>query len=181
MAEWAIAWLADRPGAVVIDVGAGSGAIGISVAVATSTRVIGIEPSSDALRYAIGNRDDLGGIELIRGNLADAIRGPVDLVLANLPYLRPDQVIGNANLHAEPVSALVSGDDGLDLIRALIADLPRILASNGAAIFEIDPSQTTAVSALLRAALPDVAVSVVADLAGLARFVAADRKRAMMR
>jgi release factor glutamine methyltransferase len=177
MVEWAAKWLSGKSGAIAIDVGTGSGAIGISVALASGARAIGIEPSSEAIRYAIRNRDRLAPIELIRGNLADPIRGPVDLVLANLPYLRPDQVIGNANLRAEPVSALVSGSDGLDLIRALIADLLRILARDGAAILEIDPSQSATVEELLKASLPDAETGVIADLAGLHRFVFADRSR----
>ncbi|MBA2247770.1 MAG: hypothetical protein H0W23_06550, partial [Chloroflexia bacterium] len=69
---------------------------------------------------------------------------------------------------------LDGGDDGLALVRALIADLPRVLAHNGAAGFELDPSQTAAVTALLRVTLPGTRVRTIRDLAGLPRHVIVD-------
>jgi release factor glutamine methyltransferase len=101
----------------------------------------------------------------------------VDLVLANLPYLRPDQVAANPDLASEPAIALVGGDDGLVPIRRLVADLSRILAPNGALGLEIDPSQAATVAALVANTLPGAAVSVRPDLAGLARHVVALRNR----
>jgi len=178
LVEWGAAWLIGRSHALAVDVGTGSGAIAIglsAIAPPGSLRgVIAVEPSFDALRWARMNRSRLApdmSIDFVRGSLVSALGGPIDLMLANLPYLTPEQVEENPDLAAEPSSALVSGRDGLDLIRALMADLPRVLASNGAAIFELDPSQADTIAALARATFEDATVSILADLAGLARCV----------
>jgi methylase of polypeptide subunit release factors len=115
-------------------------------------------------------------VHLVRGDLVAGLKGPVDLLLANLPYLRPDQRAGNPDLRVEPEIALVGGRDGLDAIRGLLADAPRVLATDGAIALEIDPSQVDAVVDLARAVLPDARPDVLRDLAGLDRIVVADRR-----
>jgi release factor glutamine methyltransferase len=95
--------------------------------------------------------------------------------VANLPYLRPDQREGNPDLRTEPEIALVSGADGLNAIRGLLSDAPRVLAADGAVALEIDPSQVEAVVNLARAVLPEARLDVLRDLAGLDRIVVADR------
>ena len=184
LVEWGATWLKGCLRALAVDVGTGSGAIAIglsALAPQESLRgVIAVEPSLDALRWAQMNRDRLAPdkpIEFVRGNLVSALAGPIDLVLANLPYLTPGQVDENPDLAAEPRSALVSGNDGLDLIRTLLDDLPRVLVTNGAAIFELDPSQADNVAALARATFADATVSILSDLAGLARCVTIERKQ----
>jgi release factor glutamine methyltransferase len=183
LVEWAQSWLQarPRPGAV-LDIGTGSGAIALALAAAlpmdAGRRVVAADASADALRYARRNRAALAldrRVALVRGDLAAWCGdGAAGLVLANLPYLTPEQAAGNPWLAAEPAEALVAGADGLDLIRRLIADLPRLLAPGGAAGFEIDPSQAETVADLLSATLPEATVRVVADLAGLARHVVAE-------
>jgi release factor glutamine methyltransferase len=110
-------------------------------------------------------------IALVRGSLLTWLRGPVDLILANLPYLRPQQIDGNPDLAAEPRQALDGGADGLALIRHLVADAPRVLAAGGALGLEIDSSQCEAVSRLVRHAFPAGDLRVLRDLAGLDRHV----------
>jgi release factor glutamine methyltransferase len=181
LVEWALAWMARRPTATVVDVGVGSGAIPLALAAAlgpawTGT-IITVDRFPEPLALAAANRTQLtlpNFVELVRGHLLAWCTGPIDLITANLPYLRPDQVIGNPMLAAEPVEALVSGADGLDLIRELIADAPRVLRADGACIVEIDPSQVETVTELLRAAFPTAAVAILPDLAGWSRFVTAD-------
>jgi release factor glutamine methyltransferase len=92
-------------------------------------------------------------------------------VLANLPYLTPGQISGNPDLSAEPRLALDGGNDGLDLVRSLIADLPRVLAPHGAAGLEVDPDQVDTVIDLLSSTFPEASVEVVSDLAGHRRHV----------
>ena len=181
LVEWAICWLNDHPGAVVVDVGAGSGAIAWSIAALAPTPVraiLAVEPFRDAVCWTARNRSRHAGAAttgLIRGDLVSPIARPVDLLLANLPYLRPEQRAENRWLAAEPDTALVGGDDdGLGLIRRLIGDAPRILRPGGAIALEIDPGQADAVADLLRAAWPRAAVSLVPDLAGWPRFALAE-------
>ena len=183
LVEWALGWLADRPGGAVVDVGTGSGAIALSLAALLPPqwggRIVAADVSAAALAVARENRDRLGlrdRAALVRGDLVAWCGGPVALLLANLPYLRPEQVAGNPALAAEPRLALVGGGDGLEPMRRLIADAPRVLAPGGALGLEIDPSQAAAVAGLIAAALPGARVEVRPDLAGLARHVVAETR-----
>lgn len=178
LVEWAADWL--RPGGRnrVVDVGTGSGAIALSLAHLLgndwSGSITGIDVSPDALVVAERNRAALGldaRVALRPGHLLQGEGEPFDLILANLPYLRPDQVDGNPDLAAEPRLALDGGVDGLEFIRDLLADAPRVLAPGGAIGLEIDPDQADAVPDLARAAVPDAAITVLHDLAGHARHV----------
>ena len=178
LVEWAADWL--RPGGrnQVVDVGTGTGAIALSLAHLLGTdwngTITGIDVSPEALQVAAQNRADLGldhRVELRPGDLLHDEDGPFDLILANLPYLRPEQVDDNPDLAAEPRLALDGGLDGLDLVRKLLADAPRVLANGGAIGLEIDPSQEHAVQDLALATFPEAAVTVLHDLAGHARHL----------
>ena len=178
LVEWAVDRLRRTGPATVLDIGTGTGAIACSVAAALPAvwpgQVVAADVSRVALAVARANRAALGladRVRLVRGDLATWCGGGISLVLANLPYLTPEQVEGNPWLAPEPRLALDGGPVGLDLIRRLIADLPRLLAPDGAAGLEIDPSQAGTVAALLRETLPRGRVAVVRDLAGLDRHV----------
>lgn len=177
---WALGWLADRSGSTVADIGAGSGAIAVSIAHGTPAarvgRILAADVSAAALGYARRNAaaHAPGRVRLVRGDLVGWCGGGrIDLLLANLPYLTPAQLAGNRDLRAEPALALVSGADGLDAIRRLAADLPRVLAGNGAAVIELDPRQAPSVAGLVAGVLPGARVEIGRDLAGWDRFVVA--------
>ena len=186
LVEWALQWLRHHPQAIVADIGTGSGAIGISVALhapaSWAGSLVASDISPDALAIAAANADRLlqpdrrRRYAVRRGDLTGVLDAPVDLLLANLPYLRPDQIAENTDLRHEPALALAGGDDGLDLIRRTIADLPRVLASGGAVGLEIDPVQADEVQHLLDCQMPDHQVAIVRDLAGDARHVVAEAR-----
>nr|MBA3450639.1 peptide chain release factor N(5)-glutamine methyltransferase [Chloroflexia bacterium] len=109
LVEWAIEWVRGRAGASVLDVGTGSGSIALSIAAAMSPgwlgRIVGSDVSSEAIAIAAGNRAQLGldhRVTLVQGSLVSWLTDRVDLLIANLPYLRPDQIAGNPQLAAEP-------------------------------------------------------------------------------
>ena len=179
LVEWAVQWLSQRPEATVVDVGTGSGAIAVGVALNTppTVSITAIDISDDALAVARANAERLcpERISFRKGDLLADCPGPIDLLLANLPYLRPDQIDDNRDLATEPRLALDGGQQGLELIERLIGQLSGRLATTGAAVLEIDPSQSAAVVDRLTAALADAKIAVHRDLAGLDRFVTAVR------
>jgi release factor glutamine methyltransferase len=158
----------------VVDVGTGSGAIAVTLAVrAPRLRVIATDVSAGALAVARANAAAHGAwIDFREGDLLAPLTQPVDIVAANLPYLREDELDRLAgdrtSLAFEPRVATVAGSDGLSVVRRAIVDLPRVLAADGAAFFECDPPQVEPIATLL-ATLG--AVDTLPDLAGLDRVV----------
>lgn len=183
LVEWGLRWLRSNPTANVADIGTGSGAIAVSMVHHADPEwtgsLIATDVSDAALQMATANADALlspekrPSLEFVNGSLTEPLTTPVDLLLTNLPYLTPDQIAENPDLIHEPRIALDGGDDGLDLVRRVIDDLPRILAPDGAVGFELDPSQSDEVQRLLAEALPNHQVEVVHDLAGDERHVVA--------
>lgn len=184
LVEWGLEWLKTRPNATVVDIGTGSGAIAISMVThadsAWAGKLIATDVSEEAIAIATANTDALlppdgrAELEFVHGSLTEPLTGPIDLLLTNLPYLTPEQMISNSALRHEPSLALDGGADGLDLVRLVITDLPRILAPEGAVGFEIDPAQSAEVQHLLTRVLPKHQVRVVHDLAGDERHVVAE-------
>ena len=77
-------------------------------------------------------------IEVHEADLTSSVDPPWDLIVANLPYIPTAdlEALPREVLH-DPPSALDGGPDGLDLVRRLVADLPRLLRPCGGAILEI--------------------------------------------
>jgi release factor glutamine methyltransferase len=189
LVEWALEWLRERPASLVADIGTGSGAIAIAIAAhvadSFSGRIIAVDTSAEALAIARDNADTLLPparrhlLEFRHGSLTAPLQEPVDFLLANLPYLTPEQIAENPDLDAEPRLALDGGPDGLVLVRQVIADLPRVLAPVGAAGFELDPAQARTVETLLRATFPEATTGIVHDLARLSRHVVLNRRESV--
>ncbi len=176
LVEWVAARVRAEPrwagGARIVDVGTGSGAIALSLAtLLPDARIVGVERSARALGYARTNRARLGltgRVGLVQGDLLGPI-GVVEVIVANLPYLRGDQA--HAGIAQEPAEALYAGEDGLDLYRAMMPQAARLLRAPGLLAAEIDPDHSAAMVALCRTSFPHATITVEQDLAGLDRFV----------
>jgi release factor glutamine methyltransferase len=135
------------PGARVHDVGTGSGAVALAMKSERPDLVVSAsDASSDAVDVACSNAARLE-LDVAFSVASGLPTGEYDLVVANLPYVREDEWDGLApeiRLY-EPREALVSGADGLDAIRDLIAASPRRLRL----ALEHSPSQAQSVRALL--------------------------------
>ncbi|MEA2386545.1 MAG: release factor glutamine methyltransferase [Thermoleophilaceae bacterium] len=148
-------------GARVHDVGTGSGAVALALKhERPDLEVSGSDVSADAVEVARANAASLGldvDFSVARG----LPPGRVDLVVANLPYVREDEwaELEPDITRYEPRAALVSGHGGLDAIRALASEAP----PGTRLALEHAPAQAAAVRALLEGA------ETVRDLAGRER------------
>jgi len=139
------------PGAVLVDLCCGSGAIGAALAAAVDrvdVHAADIDPV--AVRCA---RRNLPGHQVYEGDLdaplPRALRGRVDLIVANVPYVpsgEVDLMPPEAREH-EPLRALDGGADGLDLLRRVGALAPGWLAPGGHLLIETSLRQTAAATA----------------------------------
>ena len=156
--------------------------MGLSLAQATNPGHVKItlsDISPVALAYAKRNRSAFGldaRIDLVEGDLLSWTSGPWDLILANPPYLRSDQLDGNAEIAAEPRLALDGGRDGLKLIERLLEQAVSVVATTFAMLIEIDPDQADALLARASEQFPAADVIILPDLTGRARFVAIEHQ-----
>jgi release factor glutamine methyltransferase len=113
-----------------------------------------------------------GRVTLLHGDLLAPLAGPVDMIVSNPPYTILAEVEPNVRA-TEPWLALDGGPDGAAVYRRLLAHAPPYLRPGGAVLLEIGSWQGELVAGLVQAALPEAAVSVHKDLAGLDRVVVA--------
>jgi release factor glutamine methyltransferase len=167
---------------VAVDLGTGSGAIALSLAAERwpHVEVWGTDVSAEALAVARANLAGLGRrgavVRLVEGSwftaLPDELRGGVDVLVSNPPYVATIDALPTEVADWEPAGALLAGEDGLDDIRLIVADAPTWLAPGGTLLVEIGETQGPAVQALAEAAgLVDVRI--VPDLAGRDRVLLA--------
>ncbi|MCM2414501.1 putative protein N(5)-glutamine methyltransferase [Streptomyces sp. RKAG290] len=137
--------LAPSP-AVVVDLCCGSGALGAALAAAldeVELHASDVEPAAvRCARRNIGERGRVYEGDLF-APLPDSLRGRVDVLLANVPYVPSGDVPllpAEARVH-EPLVALDGGGDGLDVMRRVAADAPRWLAPGGSLLVETSERQ----------------------------------------
>lgn len=152
-------------GLLVADIGTGCGAIALALAALEPciSHIYAVDISADALEVARANGARYRQNALISwlaGDTLEPVPEPVDLIVANLPYLRdaPNEAAPDT-LRFEPHLALLSGPEGLDHIRKLVVQAPVKLRPGGTLVFALDDSQRPAVAQLLAAALPQVYVT----------------------
>jgi len=150
-------WI-DEPDAIgsVLDLCTGSGCLAIVAAHAfPAARVDAVDVSADALAvarrniadYALGDR-----VRLVQGDLFASLGGRrYDLIIANPPYVSAASMASlPAEYRHEPELALASGDDGLDLTRAILGGARQHLGPGGLLVVEIGHNREA-----LEAAFPD--------------------------
>ena len=160
------------PGARVLDCCTGSGAIARALKdERPDLQVSGSDLSAPALEVARANAQRLRlDVEWIEADLLDGVDRGFDAILANPPYVPRATIVTLEPEIArhEPRLALDGGEDGLDLVRRLIAQA----AATPLLALEVGERQADAVVALLAGA-GFSAVERLTDLAGIERVVVA--------
>lgn len=157
-----------RPGAVVLDLCCGCGAVGAAVAAAVAVELYAADVSPAAVRCARRNVDG----DVLEGDLYTplprALRGRVEVLVANVPYVPTDAIdlMPQEARDHEPREALDGGADGLDVLRRVAAEAPEWLAPGGHLLVETSAGQAP------------VAVAVMAGAGLVPRVVSADEREA---
>lgn len=167
-------------GGVVVEPCTGTGAIACAVALESrAATVVATDTSAAAVDLARANARRTGArIAIEHGDLLEpvdpALRGFIDVLVCNPPYLSPDDLRGRDPevVEWDPVEALVSGPSGHEITDRLIAAAPQWLRPGGWLLMEIDSARAGDVAA--RAAASGLGqVEVVRDLTGADRIVVA--------
>jgi len=180
-------------GCTIVDVGTGSGVLAVTLAVhLPQAHLIAVDVSAAALAVARRNAVRHGVSDRIAFVVADLIEPfgvAADVIAANLPYLRRDEMPddrpsrdGEARpdknhtrschpLAWEPRGALDGGTDGLHWIRRLLQSAGGRLRRGGMLVVEMGAGQGPALLSLARQLFPEADVAIHRDYAGLDRVL----------
>jgi len=143
----------------LLDLCTGSGCVAISIALERpGARLVATELSPDAAEVARANAAALAATDLVDVRVGDLFgpvesEAPFDVIVANPPYVPRGEIPTlSAEVRREPARALDGGEDGLDVVRRIVAGAPRFLVPAGLLALEIGDGQGPAVQSLLEAA-----------------------------
>ena len=179
------------PSLVAADLGTGSGVIALSLAAEgpAGIQVWATDVSSAALDLAGANVEALAAsnpaasarVHLAEGSWFEALpprlRGAVDLVVSNPPYVSEDEwetLPPDVRDH-DPYGALVAGPDGLEATEHIVAEAPPWMTAHGVLVLELAPHRATD-SADLAVRSGFAEVEVRRDLSGRHRVLVARRR-----
>lgn len=150
LVEHALRCIPEDAACRVLDVGTGSGAIAVTLAAERPLAfVTATDISQTALEVAAGNAERLGVEARVRFERADLLNGAeqYDVIVSNPPYIARSEI---ETLQAEirdhePIAALEAGEDGLDVVRALLPAAEPVTASGAQMLIEIGAGQAVSV------------------------------------
>jgi release factor glutamine methyltransferase len=156
----------------IADIGTGCGAIAVSLALELpQAKIYATDISAPALEVALVNCRKHGvadRVQLLQGDMLEPLPEPVELIVANLPYVRESEL---NPLRFEPRLALDGGAGGTASIGRLCRQAGTKLKSGGSLLLEIGQGQKSKVTALLQRFFPEGEIEVTTDLSGIERVI----------
>lgn len=166
----------------VVDVGTGSGCIAVTLGCELSNQsvaITAIDQSNAALAVARKNWRQLtptnpeAQLSFIKNDLLLNFSKPIDLLVANLPYVTDQEYteLPPSVREYEPQMALRGGDDGLRLIDTMLRQARPLMNRPGGLLLEIGWRQGEKAVSLCRSIFPDAAIACLKDLAAHDRII----------
>lgn len=177
LCECVIKYFAKRSAPRIVDLCSGTGCIAITLAKEIpGAKVTAVELYDGAMKYLKQNNAAFGGcVSAVQGDALVPF-GEFDCVVSNPPYVAAKEMpTMQREVLAEPETALLGGEDGLDFYRAIAKNWYEHIAPGGFIAFEIGETQGRAVENLLKEN-GYYGVSVWEDYAGLDRIVTAMKR-----
>jgi release factor glutamine methyltransferase len=175
LVEKALNLAGNRSVSTIAEIGTGCGAVAISLAKnLPGVKLYATDISAPALEVARYNCRKHGVTEIIHlleGDMLDPLPEPVDMIIANMPYVREGELSLAGPLSFEPVLALDGGPDGVSKIISLCHQAGNKLNLGGYLLLEIGQRQSCAVTGILHKVFPFAEIEVIPDFAGIERVV----------
>jgi len=168
-------------GSTVFEMGAGSGAVIISILLSRpDLEGLGNDVSKRALNVARENarlHDVSDRLRLFQGDLFDALSRQYPTIVVNPPYIAATEADGLQEevVRYEPPGALFAGNDGLDVIRKILADVGNYLVPGGKLVMETGYGQRLEVERIIQRNRGLKMIQWVKDLAGFDRAVVVEK------
>jgi len=158
------------------DIGTGSGCIAITLAHEfPEAKIIATDACQDALDVAQKNavsHQVENRIAFLKGNLLEPLPGPVDILVSNPPYGWHYGWTNDPEIEFQPTESYIAGNNGLDCINDLLADMGPHLNKRAKAFIEFDPRQKDAITQLLNnSTLQFFKYAIKKDLSGFDRIL----------
>lgn len=179
LVETALRLSQSQPVSTIADIGTGCGAIAVSLALELPrTRIYATDISLPTLEVALVNcqrHSVTDRIRLLQGDMLKPVPEPIDLIVANLPYVKESELTPQ---NFEPLLALDGGAEGTESIARLCRQAKSKLAGGGSMLLEIGAGQGETITGLLKSLFPDGAVEVSRDFSGIERVISLSLSRA---